>query len=595
MKYPKEYLDEIKLRVKVSQVVGKSVKLKKRGKEFIGLSPFSNEKTPSFTVNDEKGFYHCFSSAEHGNIFDFLMKTKNYKFGDAVRTLAANAGMQPYRFTKQDEEKQNRWKIYNAILERYANFCHEKLMSEKYPEVLTYLNKRKTTKKEIIFFKIGYASANNNFYEKLKEEFDEKQINSSGIYYFDERKKKYVDRFRNRIIFPVKSLNSSIFALGGRTLSETTFAKYINSPETEFYKKGNNLYNIHSAKEFNDNSNEVFIVEGYMDVVNLHKFGIKNVVANLGTAMTEKQIDLIWRFFKNPIICLDGDPSGRKAAVRAAERLFPLMKSDLNIYFLKLPENSDPDSYINEKGKESFIKLSKNKADIQNFIWDSYYEDVDKNDPRSLTSFERKIKSLCKDIKDKTLGKYFLDSFMKRINELTPNLNMKKSNFLKYKKLTNPLEQTKDIYKKRNKFEEKELKEFSILFLVMNNLDIFRKNIELISKIAFTDSLLNDFKQKLVSYLLSEKFFGRKKLEIEDFEEKFNSIIKLINNNAPIKIIYKNKNENEIILIFNEIVEEIKKIELRKKIESLEDKVSLNLDENLYTELLTLRNQLKGG
>ena len=595
MRYPKEYLEEIKLRLKVSQIVGKSVKLKKRGKEFIGLSPFSSEKTPSFTVNDEKGFYHCFSSGEHGNIFDFLMKIKNYKFGEAVRTLAADAGMPPYRFTKQDEEKQNRWKIYNEILGKYANFCHQELLSNKYPEVLEYLNKRKTTNKEIVFFKIGYVSDKNNFYEELKKNFNEEQIESSGIFYFDKNKQKYVDRFRNRIIFPVKSLNGSFFALGGRAISKTSFAKYINSPETEFYKKGNNLYNIHSAKEFIDNSNEVFIVEGYMDVVNLHKFGIKNVVANLGTAMTEKQIDLIWRFFKNPIICLDGDSSGRKAAVRAAERLFPLMKSDLNIYFLKLPENSDPDSYINEKGKESFIKLSKNKADIQNFIWDSYYEDVDKNDPRSLTSFERKIKSLCKDIKDKTLGKYFLDSFMKRINELTPNLNMKKSNFLKYKKLTNPLEQTKNIYKKRNKFEEKELKEFSILFLVMNNLDIFRKNIELISKIAFTNSLLNDFKQKLVSYLLSEKFFSRKKLEIEDFEEKFNSIIKLINNNAPIKIIYKNKNENEIILIFNEIVEEIKKIELRKKIESLEDEVSLNLDENLYTELLTLRNQLKGG
>ena len=122
MKYPKAYLEEIKTRLKVSQVVGKSVKLKKRGKEFIGLSPFSNEKTPSFTVNDNKGFYHCFSSGEHGNIFDFLMKTKNYKFGEAVRALASYAGMQPYRFTKQDEEKQNRWKIYNAILERYANF-----------------------------------------------------------------------------------------------------------------------------------------------------------------------------------------------------------------------------------------------------------------------------------------------------------------------------------------------------------------------------------------------------------------------------------------------------------------------------------------
>ena len=239
MKYRKEYLEEIKLRLKVSQVVGKSVKLKKRGKEFIGLSPFSNEKTPSFTVNDEKGFYHCFSSAEHGNIFDFLMKTKNYKFGEAVRTLAVEAGMQPYRFNKQDEERQNRWKIYNTILEKYTNFCHEELVSGKYSQVLEYLNKRKVTKKEIIFFKIGYASNKNDFYEKIKKEFEEKQISSSGIYYLDENKKKYVDRFRGRIIFPVKSLNGSILALGGRALSKTNFAKYINSPETEFYKKGN--------------------------------------------------------------------------------------------------------------------------------------------------------------------------------------------------------------------------------------------------------------------------------------------------------------------------------------------------------------------
>ena len=153
MKYPKEYLDEIKLRLKVSQVVGKSVKLKKRGKEFIGLSPFSNEKTPSFTVNDEKGFYHCFSSSEHGNIFDFLMKIKNYKFGEAVRALAHEAGMPPYKFTKQDEDKQNRWKAYKLILEKYSNFCYEELISGKYLEVTKYLNVRKTTKKEIDFSK----------------------------------------------------------------------------------------------------------------------------------------------------------------------------------------------------------------------------------------------------------------------------------------------------------------------------------------------------------------------------------------------------------------------------------------------------------
>jgi len=595
MKYPKEYLEEIKLRIKVSQVVGKSVKLKKRGKEFVGLSPFSNEKTPSFTVNDEKGFYHCFSSAEHGNIFDFLMKVKNYKFGEAVRALAIEAGMPPYRFTKQDEEKQNRWNTYKLILEKYSEFCFEELISGKYPEVIEYLNTRKISKKEINFFKIGYSSNENSFYEKIKKEFNEEQIKLSGIYYFDERKKKYIDRFRNRIIFPVKSLNGSVFAFGGRSLSKTTFAKYINSPETEFYKKGSNLYNIDSAKKFTNKIEEIFIVEGYMDVINLHKFGIENVVANLGTAMTERQMDLIWNFFKQPIICLDGDNSGKKAAVRAAEKLFPIMKADSNIFFLTLPENLDPDAYINQKGKDSFVKFAQSKISIKDFIWNSYYEEISKDDPQSLALFERKIKSLCMTVKDKTLAKYFLDHFMAKINELTPYFNFKSKKFFKIKTPLNPLRQTKEVHKKRNKFKEKELKEFSILFLIINNLDIFRKNIELISKITFSDAYLSEFKEKLVNYLLSEKFFNRKKVEEEDFGEKFKNIINIINNDAPIKIICKNKNENEIIIIFNEILDEIKKIELEKKIESLEHKVSLNLDENLYTELLTLRNQLKRG
>jgi len=594
MKYPKEYLDEIKLRLKVSQVVGKSVKLKKRGKEFVGLSPFSNEKTPSFTVNDEKGFYHCFSSAEHGNIFDFLMKTKNYKFGDSVRTLAADAGMQPYRFTKLDEEKDRRWKVYNAILEKYVNFCHKELVSKKYPEVIDYLNNRKITNKEIVFFKIGFASENNNFYQELRKSFEEEHIKLTGIYYFDENKKKYVDRFRGRIIYPVKNINSQSLAIGGRALSKKTFAKYINSPETEFFKKGNNLYNIDSAKSFKK-SEEAFIVEGYMDVINLHKFGIENVVANLGTALTERQLDLIWRFFKNPIICLDGDVSGQKAALRAAEKLFPLIKDDLNIFFLKLPENLDPDSYINQKGKESFLKLTKNKIEIQNFIWDSYYKDVDKNNPHSLSLFEKKIKSICKDVKDKTLAKYFLDNFTRKINELTPSINFKRNNFFKFKKILNPLQETKDTNKKRNKFQEQELKEFSILYLIINNLDIFRKNIEILSEINFSKEKMNIFKKKIIDFLLSEKFFDKKKLEEADFDQQFKDEISLININAPVNIISKNKKESDIISMLSEIVDEIKKIELQKRINSLEDKVSINLDENLYSELLSLRNQLKGG
>ena len=595
MKYPKEYLDEIKLRLKVSQVVGKHVKLKKRGKEFIGLSPFSNEKTPSFTINDEKGFYHCFSTAEHGNIFDFLMKTKNYKFGEAVRILASEAGLEPYRFTKRDEEREIKWNTYKKILEKYVNFCHKELVSNNNSQALNYLNKRQITKSEIDYFKIGYAPQQIDFYEELKKEFDEKQILSSGIYYLDENKKKYIDRFRNRIIFPVKSLNGSIFAIGGRTISKTVLAKYINSPETEFYKKGNNLYNINSAKEFRDNSEEVFIVEGYMDVINLHKFGIKNVVANLGTALTERQMDLIWRFFKNPVICFDGDQSGQKAALRAAERLFPLVKEDFNIYFLSLPENLDPDSYINQKGKDSFLKFTSKKIEISKFIWDCYFKDIDRSNPRSLTIFEKKIKSICSEMKDKTLAKYFLDSFTQKINELTPSLNSTKRKFFDFNKTIIPLKQTKEMLNKKDKFNEKELKEFSLLFLIINFSNVFRKNIEVASEINFSSVLLQDLHKLLIKFLVSEKFFNMEKFNAFDFDKKYLDIINLINNIAPVKVISKNKNEIEILNMFNEIFEEIKKIDLKKRIDTLEDKVSLNLDEKLYSELLSLRNQLKSG
>jgi len=255
----------------------------------------------------------------------------------------------------------------------------------------------------------------------------------------------------------------------------------------------------------------------------------------------------------------------------------------------------DPDSYINQKGKESFLKLTENKVEIPNFIWETYFQDVDENDPRSLALFERKIKELCNNIKDKTLAKYFLDNFTRKINELTPSLNFKKNKFVKFSKIQNPLQKTKEVNKQRNKFKEKELKEFSAFYLIINNLDIFRRNIELISEVNFSNDLMIDFKKKIIDYLLSEKFFDIKKIRQDDFDEKFKNIINLINENAPVKIISENRNETDIIIMFNEIISEINKIDLRTKIESLENKISANLDEKLYSELLSLRNQLKSG
>ena len=194
MKYPKEYLDEIKTRLKVSTVVSKVVTLKKRGKEFVGLSPFKNEKTPSFTVNDEKEFYHCFATSEHGNIFDFVMKTQNLRFGEAVKYLANIAGMQPYMFTKQDEEREKKWKEYLLIYSKYVDYYHDELLkNEKHSNARNYLISRSLSKEVVKKFKIGFIEKTPNLIDKLKNEFDEKTLIDSGLFYFDE-KKKFVSR-----------------------------------------------------------------------------------------------------------------------------------------------------------------------------------------------------------------------------------------------------------------------------------------------------------------------------------------------------------------------------------------------------------------
>ena len=333
MKYPKEYLDEIKLRVKVSQVVSRSVQLKKRGKEFIGLSPFKNEKSPSFTINDEKEFYHCFSSGEHGNVFDFLMKTKSIGFGEAVRILAAEAGMEPYRFSNFDKKKDLRFQTYKNIYKLYKDYFHKELFNQNNKAALEYLNDRGLNNNIINEFELGYVPFKNNFYEMLSKSFSDEDINLTGLFFKHEKSGKFIDRFNSRVIFPVNNINGDTVAFGGRITKNNYMAKYINSPETEFYKKGSMIFNLDKAKALRSETNELIIVEGYMDVVKVYSSGIKNVVANSGTALTERQINIIWNFFLNPTICLDGDHSGQNAAIRIAEKLLPLITEEKKNFF----------------------------------------------------------------------------------------------------------------------------------------------------------------------------------------------------------------------------------------------------------------------
>jgi len=589
MKYPKEYLDEIKLRLKVSQVVGKSVQLKKRGKEFVGLSPFKNEKSPSFTVSDEKEFYHCFSTGEHGNIFDFLMKTKSLGFGEAVKALAAEAGMPQYKFSTMDTEKEKRFNTYKNIFEKYLDFFHQQLFKSENNQALSYLEKRGLNQNIIKEFKLGYVPWQNNFYEKLLTRFSEEEIILTGLYYKNEKTNKFIDRFNSRIIFPINNLTSETIAFGGRIIRESPLAKYINSPETEFYKKGRTVFNLDKAKGLRSETNEAIIVEGYMDVVSLHAAGIKNTISNSGTALTDVQIELIWKFYSNPIICLDGDQSGQSAALRIAEKLLPLINENNKIYFSIMPKGEDPDDFIKKNGKDKFNEFLKSKKIIQSYIWDAYLSEVDANNPFEISKFEKKIKSLCYGIKDEVLKKYILEDFLEKLKNLTPIQNYKK-NFIPYaKKNFKILNKTKQLHKEKNHFSKAEIKERSILYILVNYLGTVKNKLEELSEIDFTNEQNKRLKEEIINFAKINDFLDKDRSEIGN---KYKALINDIEKDVNLKNILSKKDKTELEETLDDLMAELKEMNHLKKIEFLENKVAKNLDEGSYSELIKLKSQL---
>ena len=584
MKYPKEYLDEIRMRLKVSTVVSRTVNLKKRGKEFVGLSPFKNEKTPSFTVNDEKQFYHCFATSEHGNIFDFVMKTQNLKFGEAVKSLASLAGMRPYTFSKQDEEREKAWKEYSSIYNRYVEFYHDALLKNKDSEnARDYLKQRNLSKEEVKKFKIGYVKRNSNFYDQIKNDFSDKVLIESGLFYFDEKNKIFLERFRDRVTFPINNISGQPIGLGGRTIQDKNYlAKYINSPETSFFRKGSNLYNLNLARKLSNKIEYVYLVEGYMDVIGLSKNGIENAVANLGTSLTDKQILVLNQFFNDIIICFDGDESGYKAALRAAENSIKELKPEKKISFLFLPEKEDPDSFVNKNGKDAFAKFSnENKVPIHKFIFNHYMKETS-DDPSSMAIFEKKLRAIANTIKDNFIKKYILEFFLEKISSLTPysNLNTSKNSYKKSKSLKS----TQKYFNDSKSLSPIEIKEFSLLYILLNNLDVFKLRPELIENIKFFTSENKMIFEKILGELKIKDNLKFNDLEIDkqliDKIFKFASIKHILNNN---------NDEQKVLELFEEIKRDLKNYELEYRIEELESKFSKDLSESTFNEIRELK------
>ena len=367
MRFTPQFLDEIRARLSVSQVVSRKVALKKAGREYKGLSPFKVEKSPSFFVNDQKGFYHCFSSGAHGDIFRFVMETEGLSFLEAVERLAGEAGIalpKPEARDPEFEQRQDeRTRLY-ALLDESARFFEEQLRAPAGQEARRYIEKRGLKRETLETFRLGFAP---NGRSMLKEYlgakgFTPQEMAVSGMLIAGEDIAVPYDRFRNRVMFPIQDAKGRTIAFGGRALDATAPAKYLNSPETPLFPKGAVLFNAHRARPLAFKLDRVIAVEGYMDVIALAEAGFGETVAPLGTALTEAQVQLLWQMTPVPTLCFDGDSAGRKAAFRAVETVLPHLKPGFSMQFAFLPDGLDPDDLIRQQGRDAFETVLKSRT-----------------------------------------------------------------------------------------------------------------------------------------------------------------------------------------------------------------------------------------
>jgi DNA primase len=417
MKFSTAFLDEIRARVPVSQVVGARVKLRKQGREWAGLSPFNAEKSPSFFVNDQKGFYHDFSSGKHGDVFTFLIETEGLTFPEAVERLAAVAGLPlPARDREADARDAKRDGV-REVLALAASLFEATLQSAAGAKARGYLADRRVEPATQRQFGLGYA-APDRF--ALRDALAERGVSAqamieAGLLVHGEDIAVPYDRFRDRVMFPIHDRAGRVVAFGGRAIDPGAKAKYLNSPETELFHKGALLFNHHRARKAAHERGELIAVEGYVDVIAMTQAGFPQVVAPLGTALTADQCALLWTMAREPILCFDGDKAGRKAAYRAIDVALPLIGPERSLRFALLPEGQDPDDLARSGGAEAIAETLARARPLSEMLFNRETEDRAFDTPERRASLEKRLKELVGAIGDETLRRHYAADMAERL------------------------------------------------------------------------------------------------------------------------------------------------------------------------------------
>ena len=576
----KKSVDEILLefnnKIKLSEFLKQYIELTPRGNSFVACCPFHKEKTPSFSVSDDKGLFYCFGCGVGGNAITFVSKYKNLSFRDSLSLIASNIGISIdlKNYNKNIDLQNKRFELLN-----FANDIFKSYLLRN-SSALDYLKKRFINEKIIEKFSIGYCPSFefNLKDELLKKGFSDQDIDESGLVIKSQKKNNIFSRFNDRITFPIYDFADRIVGFGGRTISNSKI-KYINSPENILYKKSHNLYGLKQNIEEIKNEKEIIIVEGYLDVISLYANNLQTVVATLGTTLSEKQILKIWSYTNNPIICFDGDEAGLRAMHSVSLKILSYLKPGKSVKFMILPDNLDPDNFVVLNGKKSFNEIKKKSINLSDFIWQKLIESEKNLTPEYSALLDEKIKQISRKINDSNVS-----------NEYLKFLRNKKNNYLwenrRYSK------NTENLLKKSEFKDNKNISRYTNEFLLMSysvfEPEITNDFIEEIVKIKFENKELNNQKDFIINKIISSD----QKLKFSDFlnflETKFTGLFEkllVIKNNHFKNLEISQKNEllkniisnlripkllNERELIKSKIIEKPEENELKRLIKQHE-------------------------
>lgn len=413
------FLDELRVRTVLSGVISPSVKLIRAGREWKACCPFHNEKTPSFTVNDDKGFYHCFGCGAHGDAIRFLTDHRGMPFMDAVKELAAKAGMEVPAPDPRARERAERTASLTDVMAEVAKYYSDQLQGIAGAEAREYLKRRGIEQAVIQRFGLGLAPDSRTALKRALEKLGEDKLVETGMLIKPDEGDTY-DRFRGRLMFPVRDARGRVIAFGGRILGEGE-PKYLNSPDTPLFDKGRTLYNIDRASPASRSAKRLIVVEGYMDVIALDRAGIAEAVAPNGTAVTEAQLERMWRLDLSPILCFDGDSAGKKAAIRAALRALPHLAPERTLRFVELPAGQDPDDVVKSGGREAMEALLAEPEPLVDRLWRHEVEAAPLTTPEARAGLRQRLIEHSRTIADQSLARLYRDQWLNRFDaEIAP-------------------------------------------------------------------------------------------------------------------------------------------------------------------------------